>query len=127
METKQFLLWLPMIAIAFLNGTIRQLFFVRSMSELRAHQLSTVTLIVFCSIYIWSIFPVLKVLNSKQAFLIGLTWMILTVAFEFLLGRLTNKPWAYLLQDYNIATGHIWPLFLICLFLLPWVCYVIRK
>src|SRR5688572_30088234 len=108
MNINQFLLWLPMIVIAIINGTIRQLIFIKSINALRAHQLSTITLIIFCSIYIWFVFPILDVRSIRQALLIGFTWTLLTVGFEFLLGRLTNKPWAYLLQDYNIAKGHIW-------------------
>lgn len=127
MIAKYFLLWLSMIAIAFANATLRELIFIKRMSELRAHQLSTLTLIVFCSIYLWLVFPYLNIQNSKQAFLAGCIWVALTVLFEFSLGRLTNKSWSYLLKDYNIVEGHIWLLFLLCLFILPYLYYVIRK
>src|SRR3954452_7809741 len=99
---KYFLLWLPMIVIAFINATLRQLVFIKYISELRAHQVSTITLIILCSIYIWFVFPLLDIQNFKQAVLIGLVWVVLTVLFEFSLGRLTKKSWAYLLKDYNI-------------------------
>jgi hypothetical protein len=36
-----FLLWLPMIVIAFANTTLRELVFIEKYSEFRAHQLST--------------------------------------------------------------------------------------
>jgi len=108
MTAKHFLLWLPMIVIAFANATIRQLFFIRYFNELRAHQLSTITLIILCTIYIGFVFPFLNIQSNKQALLIGIIWVVLTVLFEFSLGRLTNKTWAYLLQDYNIIAGHIW-------------------
>jgi len=53
--------------------------------------------------------------------------MLLTVMFEFSLGRLTNKSWEYLLESYNIFAGRIWLLFLVSLFLLPYVCYALRN
>lgn len=124
---KYFLFWLPMIIIAFANAAIRQMVFIKSMSDLKAHQLSTVTLIILCSVYVWIIFPLLGIQHFKQAFLAGITWVVLTVLFEFSLGRLTNKPWAYLLKDYNILQGHIWPFFLLCLFLFPYLYFIIRK
>jgi hypothetical protein len=127
MSIKYFLFWLPMIVIAFANATLRQVVLIRSMSDLTAHQVSTITLMVLCSIYVWFIFPLLGIQNFKQAFLIGSIWVVLTVLFEFSLGRLTNKSWAYLLKDYNITEGHIWLLFLLCLFLLPCLYYMIRK
>lgn len=127
MSIKQILLWLPMIVIAFGNATLRELLFIKYYNEFRAHQLSTITLIVLCAIYIWLVIPLLNIQNSRQAFLIGIVWVLLTVMFEFTLGRLSNKSWEYLLRDYNIFDGRIWLVFLISLFLLPYVCYVLRK
>ena len=127
MSTKHFLLWLPMIAIAFANAAIRQLVFVKYFNELRAHQLSTITLIILCSVYVGFIFPFINVRDNKQAILIGLMWVGLTILFEFSLGRLTNRSWENLLQDYNIIAGRIWLLFLMCLSLMPYVFYLLKK
>jgi hypothetical protein len=127
MNINHFLLWLPMIVIAFANATLRELVFIKRYNEFRAHQLSTITLIILCSIYVWLVFPLLKIQNFTQAFLIGFVWVILTVAFEFSLGRLTNKPWEYLFRDYNLFAGRIWLLFLLCLLILPYICYLIKK
>lgn len=127
MTFKHFVLWLPMIIIAFANATLREIVFVKYFSEFRAHQLSTLTLIILCSVYIWFVFPVLNIHNSKLAFAIGIVWVLLTVAFEFSLGRLTNKSWEYLFSDYNIFAGRLWLLFLFCLFVLPYIYYIIRN
>lgn len=127
MEIKYFLLWLPMILIAFANATLRELIIVKHFGDFRAHQLSTITLIVLCALYIWFVIPVLDIQNTRQALLIGLIWVLLTVAFEFTLGRLTNKSWAYLLQDYNFLKGRIWVLFILCLFIFPYLFYLLKK
>jgi hypothetical protein len=127
MSVQHFLLWLPMIVLAFANATLRELVFVKHFSELLAHQISTITLIILCSIYVSFVFPLLNIQNSKQAFLIGFFWVLLTVAFEFSLGRLTNKSWQFLFQDYNLFAGRTWLLFLIVLLLLPYLFYVLRN
>lgn len=127
MSVRYFLLWLPMIALALANAAIRQLIFIKYFTELRAHQLSTITLMLFCSVYVWLIFSFLNIQKSGQAFRIGLMWMILTIAFEFSLGRLTNHLWTEMLQQYNLLTGHIWPLFLLWLLFLPLLFYVVKK
>lgn len=127
MGIKHFLLWLPMIMLAFANATLRELVFIKHFNEFRARQLSTITLIILCFLYVWLVFPLLNIESSKQAFLIGFVWVLLTVAFEFTLGRLTNKSWGYLFRDYNILVGRIWLLFLICLFILPYLFYIIRN
>jgi hypothetical protein len=110
-----------------MNASIRQLVFVKYMSELRAQQLSTLTLILLCSVYTWFVFPYMKVQNIKQSLLIGLVWVALTILFEFSLGRLTNRSWSALLQDYNFISGRIWLIFLLSLFLLPYLIYTIKK
>lgn len=127
MSSRYFLLWLPMIALAFANAAIRQLIFIKYFTELRAHQFSTITLMSFCSVYVWLIFSFLNIQKSGQAFRIGLMWMILTIAFEFSLGRLTNHSWTELLQQYNFFSGHIWPLFLLWLLFLPLSFYYVKK
>lgn len=127
MSITHFLLWLPMIMLAFANATLRELLLKKHFGELQAHQLSTITLIVLCSIYVWLVFPFLNIQNSMQAFTIGFVWVLLTVAFEFSLGRLTSKSWKFLFQDYNLFAGHIWLLFLIVLLLLPYIFYAIRS
>lgn len=127
MSNRYFLLWLPMIALAFANAAIRQLLFIKYFTELRAHQLSTITLMSFCSVYVWLIYSFLNIQKSGQAFRIGLVWMILTIAFEFSLGRLTNHSWTEMLQQYNLLTGHIWPLFLLWLLFLPLFFYAVKN
>ncbi len=127
MSIKHFLLWLPMIVIAFANAALRELVFVKHFSEFRAHQFSTITLIILCSIYVWFVSQPLDIQNTKQAFLIGFVWVVLTVVFEFSLGRLTNKSWEHLFRDYNILAGRIWLVFLLCLFLLPYICFTLTK
>lgn len=127
MSIKHFLLWLPMIVLAFSNAALRQLFFVKYFSDLRAHQLSTLTLILLCTVYVWFVFPLLHIQHYKQAILIGVGWTILTIGFEFSLGRLTNKPWAYLFRDYQLFEGRIWILFLIWLMLLPCAVYFFKQ
>ena len=127
MIVRYFLLWLPMIALAFANAALRELVLARRFSDLRAHQLSTITLMIFCMIYITLIFPVLRLENKTQALLAGVMWMVLTVLFEFSLGRLLMRSWTELLQQYNLTSGHIWPVFLLCLLLLPFLLYSIRQ
>lgn len=127
MGIKTFLFWLPMIVIAFANAMLREFVIIKHYTEFRAQQLSTVTLLLFCSIYIGLIYPYLDIKTTKQAFIIGSFWVIMTVAFEFILGRLTNKSWEYLFQNYYLFTGRLWLLFLLCLLVLPYIFYSIRN
>lgn len=114
MKILHFLFWLPMIGIAFVNAGLRELIIVRQFTSLRAHQLSTITLMLMCSVYIYLIFPYLKIDSGREALLVGLEWVVLTTLFELILGRLTKKSWPELLHQYNVLSGQIWPVFLVC-------------
>lgn len=47
----------------------------------------------------------------RDAGRIGVTWIVLTLAFEFLAGHyLFGTSWEKLLADYNVFRGRIWPL-----------------
>lgn len=54
-------------------------------------------------------------------------WVVLTVLFEFSLGRLTKKSWEYLFQNYNILEGHIWPFFCFFYSFYPMRCMSLRN
>lgn len=127
MIIRYFLFWLPMIVIAFANATLRELVFISRYDASEAHQLSTLTLIILCALYVWFMFPLFHIHNTKQALSAGGIWVILTVMFEFTLGRFTQRSWEYLLQDYNLLNGRIWSIFLLCLLLMPYTVYRFRK
>ena len=116
-----------MIVLAFANATLRELVFIKHFTMLAAHQLSTITLMLLCSAYIWLVYPNLHLQSFKEALTTGVVWMLLTVVFEFSLGRLTGKSWDYLLRDYNLLAGRIWPVFLFCLLMLPYFVYCVNR
>lgn len=126
MLSKYFILWIPMIVIAFANATFRQLVFNKHTNGLKAHQLSTITLIILCSVYVWWIFPHLHIPDVQQAFVAGGLWVLLTVLFEFVLGLFSGRSMSFLLRDYNLIAGRIWLFFLLWLFFLPYINFMIR-
>jgi hypothetical protein len=127
MNLKLFLFWLPMILLAFVNAALRELIFAKYFNDLLAHQLSTLTLVILCLIYVGIVFPYLHIRSTRQALLTGFVWMILTVLFEFALGRIMNHSCEELLQNYDLMAGKIWVLFLFCLMLMPYFFYLFRR
>lgn len=66
--------------------------------------------------------PWLGPLKPGHYRLIGSSWLSMTVAFEFLLGRLVvHKPWGELLQAYDPSTGNLWLLVLLTIAVSPWL------
>jgi len=120
--TRYILAWFPMLALAIANGALRQLTFGKRMTELHAHQLSTLTGSIILGLFIWFIIRIWPPASSRQAVSIGFVWVSLTVAFEFAMGRfLMHRPWPILFNDYNLAAGRVWVLFLVWLALAPYI------
>jgi len=111
-----------MLVIAVANGALRQLIFAKVMSELRAHQLSTLIGSMFMGLFIWLIVNIWPPSSGHQALLVGLIWLGLTVAFEFFMGLvLQHRPLAQVLDQYNLFAGRVWVLFLLWITFAPWL------
>jgi hypothetical protein len=66
-------------------------------------------------------------LTRRQLFAIGAVWVVLTVAFEIVLGRLVlNAPWERILSDYDITQGGLMGFGLLVLWCSPWLAHRLR-
>lgn len=116
--------WVPMLIFAIANGMAREAWYGRYLSELRAHQLSSLTALVLLGLYMRFSLRLLPPASAAQAWAIGLLWLTLTVAFEFLFGRLVaGHSWERLCQDYNLPAGRLWVLILLWLATAPRLFY----
>lgn len=124
MILRYILAWIPMVLIGIINGTIRQVTYGKYLGELRAHQVSTVTGVLLFSLYIWALMRLWSFQSMEQALIIGLIWLGLTVAFEFLFGHyVAGHSWSRLLSDYNILAGRVWIVVLIWIAIAPMLFY----
>ena len=116
--------WFPMLLLAIANGALRQLTFGKTLSELRAHQLSTATGSALIGFVIWTVFRLWPPVSAGQAWATGAVWLALTVFFETAMGRfLQHRSWREIFRDYNLFAGRVWVLFLVWLALAPYVFY----
>jgi hypothetical protein len=118
------LAWAPMVFIAIANGIVRQSVYGPSMNELTAHQISTVTIVLLFGFYIWSLTRIWRIPSTRQAISIGLIWLALTIAFEFLFGHfVAGHTWSRLLHDYNILDGRLWFFVLLWITVAPYLFF----
>ncbi|MEA3274145.1 MAG: hypothetical protein U9Q81_02370 [Pseudomonadota bacterium] len=124
---KYFLAWFPMVAIAIANGVLRQAWYERHLGELRAHQVSTLTAIVLFGVYIWLILRVWRPHSATHAIAVGMLWLMMTVAFEFLFGHyVAGHSWDRLLHDYNLFAGRVWLVVLLWVTVAPYLFFRLR-
>ena len=128
MVWKYTVAWIPMVAIAIANGTIRQFVYGQWVSERTAHQISCATGIFLFFLYTFFLSARLPLAKARQAWLVGFIWLCLTIAFEFTFGYfVAGHSLERLLQDYNIASGRLWLIVLAAVFFLPYATYKIRQ
>ena len=127
MVWKYAVLWVGLAVLGVLNGILRNSLYLDKLGDLRAHQVSTVVLILLIAIYTWAAGLFWQPENAVRALLIGVLWFAMTVAFEFIFGHyVAGHPWARLFHDYNILEGRIWSLVLVWTLVAPLVIYLVR-
>ena len=116
--------WFVMLVVAFINGVLRDFTYGKYLPELPANQLSCLTGIVLLGVVMFFFVRRWPPASARQALYIGLFWMMLTVAFEFLFFHYAaGHPWPELLANYDIAGGRLWPLILLWVAFGPYLFY----
>ncbi len=124
MVLKHLLCWFLLAVVAVLNGVVRQGSYAKVLSELTAHQVSTVTGIVATGAVGWFVSRRWPLESANQAWLVGCAWLVFTIAFEFGFGHyVAGHAWQRLLDDYNLLNGRLWSLFLLWVTLMPYLFY----
>lgn len=120
--------WFGMVAIAILNGVIREKIYGRYLEELPAHQVSTFIGLFLFGAYIWILSKKFPIGSSTQALTIGGIWLVMTVIFEFVFGHFVmGQTWSRLFYDYNLLKGRMWSLVLVWTAIAPYLFYRIRS
>jgi len=108
---RTLVVWLLLLVLAILNGAGREALLVPRLGPAVAHVISTLTLSVLIATTTWIAEPWIAPPTARAALATGATWLVMTLAFEFLAGHyLFGKPWPVLLADYHLLRGRIWVL-----------------
>jgi len=92
-----------------------------------AHSLSVVPLLI--AIVAWAMWVARRwpLRDSRTALRVGVTWLALTLAFEFGLGALQGLSMEEMLAEYDITRGRLWPLIPLATLLAPPVVYAVAN
>ncbi len=102
--------WLLIMVLAFANGTLRQFALNKLIGPAAGHIVSTIILLTVFLIIAYYFVRANAAGHELGSFvLVGVLWLALTLAFEFLVGHyVMRQPWEKLLADYNLAKGRVW-------------------
>jgi hypothetical protein len=115
-------MWLVLLVAMMGNGLFRGLVLQPRLGEHVARQVASllgmcIILAVTAPFVRWLGKP-----SSAELLGVGLVWLVLTVAFELLLGHyVAGATWETQLADYNLLRGRLWPLVLLTTLLAPWL------
>ena len=119
-----------MVLIAVANGAFREGWLVPRLGEHPGRQASTLLLVALLAGYIAAVMRIWPAASSRHSAAIGALWLVLTLAFEFALGRfVSGQSWREMLAEYDLASGRLWALVPLTVAVAPLVfyrCYRLR-
>jgi hypothetical protein len=124
---KALALWFGILALAFANGALRAQVLIPALGNTTGLISSGLILSVCIFGVAFAAAPSYGRMTSHQWLLIGAFWLVLTLIFEFSVGRfIEHKSWSELFEAYTFKGGNIWPLVLLAAFIAPWCAARIR-
>jgi hypothetical protein len=117
---KALALWLLILVLAIANGLLREAVLVPALGRFAGLVASGIALSLLILLVALLAAPWYGRLEAGRYWLIGAGWLVLTVAFEFGMGRVVqHKPWHELLEAYTFSGGNIWPAVLLTVLVAP--------
>ena len=127
MILRSLLVWASLMLIETAHGILRSQYLAPLLSDFRSRQIGVATgsvLILGATILV---FPWMRARSARSYLAIGVLWVVLTVGYEFSLGRLLGLPWSRLLADYDLPRGGLLPIGLLVMALAPLIAARIRS
>jgi len=128
MYRRALVVWLVLIAAEIVHGVVRAVVLVPRLGPFRSNQIGVLTgsmiILVVATFFVrW-----IGTTDRSRLLMVGLLWLVLTLAFEMLFGRLVVKAsWERLLADYNVLEGGLLPFGMMVLVLSPLIAAKIRE
>ena len=117
---KIILMWFLFIPIPIINGILRESWYKKKVGEFGTNIVGFLVLSSVFLLYTYFFFRnQMASFGASKLFLIGTLWLGMTLLFEFGMGIVSGRSWKYMLADYNVLKGRLWPLTLIIIFLAP--------
>ncbi len=114
MWLRALLVWVLLVGLAILNGTGREALLSPRLGATAGHLVSSVLHAGLIGLTAWLTIPGIAPGTARRAWAVGVLWVVLTIAFEFLVGHYAfGHAWPTLLADCNILRGRVWLLVLV--------------
>jgi len=119
---KSVAIWLIIVIAAIINGAIREKLLTPLIGAHLSLPISGIALSALVFVITYFAIEFFGQVKSSVYKLIGLFWITLTLAFEYLFGHyVMATPWNEINQVFNILNGNLFSVVLIVTAFSPWV------
>ncbi len=102
--------WLAIMILEVGNGLLRKVIVEPLIGDLAARQVGVAIGSIMVILVAYLLAGWLRLKRIPSMMLVGMAWVILTIGFEIVLGRLVmGLDWARILSDYDVAHGGLMP------------------
>jgi hypothetical protein len=124
---RALLIWIVLICAEIVHGILRAILLVPIVGEFRSNQIGVFTGSAIILAIAYFTIRWIGAKRTTELLTVGLTWLLLTVAFEVWFGRFVmGLPWERIASDYNVLNGGLMPLGLLFLFLSTMIASKLR-
>lgn len=124
MYARALAVWVLIIVLESVNGIARRLIAGDSLATRQAGAvIGSVIVVVVALLTIRRINPG----TAAKALAVGLLWVVLTLGFDILLGRLTSLSWDRIAADFDLRRGGAMPFGLAVMLVAPLMAMVLRR
>jgi hypothetical protein len=114
--------WVVMAVAASANGIFRVIVLEPRLGAKMAGVISAISAVAIIQLIAFLAVGGQRVRSWRQLAAVAIAWLLLTIAFEVILGRYVDrKSWTELVADYNLLEGRLWPVVLASVFAAPFV------
>lgn len=126
--SKAAVLWLVILVLAILNGTLREAMLMPVMGDVPGLVASGVILSLCIFLVAFAAAPWYGPMTAQRWLRVGLFWLALTLAFEFGFGLFVQgKSLVEVLDAYTFRGGNLWPMVLAATVFSPWLAARLRR
>lgn len=119
--------WLVISVVEIIHGAVRIAALQPLVGDFRARQIAVFTgsLLIIATTFFFRRW--LCAASVSDCLIVGAAWVVLTLGFEFLLGRGLSLSWERILSDYDLARGGLMPIGLTIMFFSPLIVSRVPK
>jgi hypothetical protein len=111
--------WLLILVVESINGTIRRLWLVPELGEHTAHQIGVTAASILILLIAWWMAPWLNARTLKVQLQIGTLWVTLMFIFEFGVGLAVGNSMSQMFAEYDLTKGGLMGVGFLVLWLAP--------